>query len=273
VQRKKNGLWLLVSCMAIFLLGCNVQTDLSAPMRADSSLGPEKQVSKSKLPDGFVYLTKVDPTIQICVRYAGRDNFMGRPVVGYDKPVIILTQAAAEALKSVQEKVRADGYSLVIYDAYRPQKAVDDFILWSGAEQDQVMKRWFYPRVDKENLFDLGYIARKSGHSRGSTVDLTLIKCNKQIQPICFEERLAADGETVLPFLDDGTVDMGSSFDLFDEASHYKNNLINQQQKQRRSYLEEVMNECGFRSYSEEWWHFTLNNEPFPDTYFNFTIK
>jgi zinc D-Ala-D-Ala dipeptidase len=136
-----------------------------------------------------------------------------------------------------------------------------------------VMKKWFYPRVDKENLFALGYIGKKSGHSRGSTVDLTLMELDKQIQPVSFKEETMADGKTVLPFLGDGTIDMGSSFDLFDEASHYKNNVLSQSQKQHRSYLEKAMKEGGFKSYAEEWWHFTLNNEPFPNAYFNFDIE
>jgi zinc D-Ala-D-Ala dipeptidase len=256
---------MLVSCMALVLLGCNHQ---AAP-----AVDLQKEAGKKKLPDGFVYLAEVDPTIQICVRYAGEDNFVGSPVVGYCKPVLIMTQAAAEALKKVQAKVRKDGYSLLVYDAYRPQKAVAFFVDWSCDWQDQVMKKWFYPRVDKKKLFALGYIAEKSGHSRGSTVDLTLIELGKQVQPICFTERTMADGKTVLPFLDDGTVDMGSSFDLFDEVSHYQNNVVSQPQKQCRSYLEKRMKEGGFKSYAEEWWHFTLNNEPFPNTYFNFDIE
>jgi zinc D-Ala-D-Ala dipeptidase len=266
MKSKKRFCWMMVSCMALLLLGCGAQTDLAMEP-------PEKEAIQKKLPDGFVYLAEVDPTIQVSVRYAGKDNFMGRPVTGYGEPVIIMTQAAAEALKKVQEKVSKDGYSLVIYDAYRPQKAVNDFVAWGDDGQDQVMKKWFYPRVDKENLFALGYIGKKSGHSRGSTVDLTLMELDKQIQPVSFKEETMADGKTVLPFLGDGTIDMGSSFDLFDEASHYKNNVLSQSQKQHRSYLEKAMKEGGFKSYAEEWWHFTLNNEPFPNAYFNFDIE
>lgn len=133
-------------------------------------------------------------------------------------------------------------------------------------------KSWFYPRVDKAKVFDLGYVASKSGHSRGSTVDISLIKNDKKISKIVPEERKYSDGMKMY-YLNDGTEDFGSSFDLFDVASHYENNLITKEQQEKRFYLKNIMDSCGFNNYKEEWWHFTLRNEPFPETYFDFSVE
>ncbi len=232
---------------------------------------PEEAHSK-----GFVYLNEVDPTIIVSLRYATNENFVGKPVDGYKKPVAIMTKRAAEALKKVQDRVKKDGYSLVVYDAYRPQQAVDHFVRWSEDVNDQLKKTQYYPRVNKADVFDLGYVAKRSGHSRGSTVDLSLIKDSKSLHEIKERNRKLLDGYTV-KILDDGTIDMGSSFDLFDAASHYENNLIKDKFKKLRTYLKNVMEEFGFKGVTEEWWHFTLKNEPFPadkdDSYFNFVVE
>jgi zinc D-Ala-D-Ala dipeptidase len=221
--------------------------------------------------DNFVDLAEVDPTIVASVRYATDENFVGCHINGYGQPRIWMTLAAAQALKKVQAEVRKDGYCLVVYDAYRPQRAVDHFLKWSHNPQDQKKKEWYYPRVNKEDSFDLGYIAKKSGHSRGSTVDLTLISLGKSVQPIQPQLRRMNDG-TKLFFLDDGTVDMGSSFDLFDQVSRYESGLISPGHQENRRYLKQKMEEGGFKNYELEWWHFTLKNEPYPDTYFDFSI-
>jgi len=232
--------------------------------------------AKSK---GFVYLHDVDPTILVSLRYNTQENFLGTTVTGYKKPVVILTKQTAEALKKVQEDVKKDGYSLVIYDAYRPQQAVNHFMTWSKNVADQLKKARYYPRVDKAKVFELGYVAERSGHSRGSTVDLTLIKTGASLRPIeAIEEkkRTLLDGFTIT-LLDDGTVDMGSSFDLFDKASHYENDLISHEFKTLRTYLKNKMEKRGFKNYAEEWWHFTLKDEPYPATkdtsYFNFPVE
>lgn len=172
---------------------------------------------------GFVYLSEIDPTILISPRYYTSENFVGCRVDGYKKPVIIMTKQAAEALKQVQQEVVSEGYCLVVYDAYRPQKAVDHFIRWSREISDQAKKSHYYPRVDKAKVFELGYVAERSGHSRGSTVDLSLIKIEDVLHPIQVKNRTLRDG-FIIDFLDDGTVDMGSSFDLFDTASHHEKN-------------------------------------------------
>ncbi len=225
---------------------------------------------------GFVYLHEVDPTIITSLRYYSSENFVGAPVDGYHKNVVIMTKQAAEALKRVQDAVRKDGYSLVVYDAYRPQQAVNHFMRWSEEIQDQAKKSEYYPRINKADVFDLGYVARRSGHSRGSTVDLTIIKLDQKLHAITKKKRQLLDGYTI-ELLDDGTVDMGSSFDLFDLVSHGNNDLISADYKALRDYLKNVMVAHGFKPIPDEWWHFTLKNEPFPahlDTsYFNFPVE
>lgn len=226
---------------------------------------------------GFVYLDEIDPTIQVSLRYYSDENFLGRRVNAYNKNVLMITRQAAQALKRVQEDLKKDGYELVIYDAYRPQDAVDNFIDWSMAINDQIKKAQYYPRVDKARVFELGYVAKKSGHTRGSTVDLTIIKKGKKVHDVVEQKRTLLDGFTII-YLDDGTVDMGSSFDLFDVASHYENSVIPEEYKKMRTYLHDIMIKHGFNPYSEEWWHFTLANEPHPAShgdgiYFNFPVE
>ena len=225
---------------------------------------------------GFVYLHEVDPTILVSLRYNSNENFVGKPVTGYKRSVVMLTKQAAEALKKVQTALKKDGYSLVVYDAYRPQQAVDHFMCWSVHVEDQLKKLQYYPRVNKADVFKLGYVAERSGHSRGSTIDLTIIKLGKKLHEVKESDRTLLDGYTI-KFLDDGTVDMGSSFDLFDVASHFENNVIAENYKTLRTYLKQVMEKHGFKNYPEEWWHFTLKNEPFPAnsaaSYFNFPVE
>lgn len=238
--------------------------------------GLSSALSKEARDKGFVYLHEVDPTIIASVRYYTNENFLGRRIKGYKKAVVIMTQQAAQALKRVQTAVKKDGYSLVVYDAYRPQEAVNNFMVWADDIADQVKKSEYYPRINKADVFELQYVSKRSGHSRGSTVDLTLIKLDSQPHAIQKKSRQLLDGFTVL-FLDDGTVDMGSSFDLFDVASHFENNLVEQKFKTRRTYLKSIMEQHGFKNMPEEWWHFTLKNEPYPaqldDSYFNFPIE
>lgn len=226
-------------------------------------------------PKEFVYLHEIDPTICVSLRYATCENFTGQPVPGYKNPVALLTKQAAEALKKVQADIKKDGYSLVVYDAYRPQEAVDAFVQWSKTT-DQSKKAYYYPRVDKANIIKLGYVAARSGHSRGSTVDVTLIKTNQKIHEVRSQKRRLLDGSTIL-FLDDGSVDMGSSFDLFDEASHGNSTLVDKKYQQVRQYLKTALEKHGFKGYAKEWWHFTLANEPFAAdksaSYFNFVLE
>ncbi len=204
----------------------------------------------SVLPEDFVYVKQVIPDILEEIRYAGKHNFMGRPVNAYHEPKAILSKPAATALKKVQEELLQEGYCLKIFDAYRPQSAVDNFVSWAKIETDTLAKQEFYPEVRKKNLFSKGYIATRSGHSRGSTVDLTIVDAGT-------EEEL----------------DMGSPFDFFGSISHHNSQKVSRKQKANRQLLKNVMSRHGFRSYSEEWWHYTLRDEPYPETYFDFPVE
>lgn len=227
------------------------------------------------LPENFVYVQDVDPTIIENMRYATEYNFVGARIDGYLAPKAILTQEAAITLSKVQQELLRNGYSLVIYDAYRPQEAVDHFIRWSDDIGDNKTKKAYYPRLDKKDIFAQGYVAAQSSHTRGSTVDVTIISIKAALrvaENMLVEERVLKDGLEVL-FLDDGTVDMGTSFDLFDVASHPGSVIVDQTYLDNRHYLQSKMVKYGFAVHDHEWWHFTLKNEPFPDTYFNFAIS
>ena len=201
------------------------------------------------LPEGFVYIADVIPGIREDIRYAGCHNFMGRPVDGYAAAKSVCTRECAQALAKAANAFAADGYTVLIYDAYRPQRAVDHFVRWSLNLEDTIAKAEFYPTLDKADLFEKGYIARRSGHSRGSTVDLTLMD----------------SGGTLL--------DVGGEFDWFLPVSGHAYADLTPAQKENRLYLRRVMEEAGFLPYSEEWWHYRLKDEPYPDTYFDFVIE
>ena len=203
----------------------------------------------AQVPKGFASLTSSIEYIVIEAKYKTQDNFTGRPVKGYDQLELMLTIEAIEALKAAQREFVQDGYAIKVFDAYRPQKAVDDFVQWAAMENDTLNKRAFYPNLKKSQLFPLGYIAARSGHSRGSTLDLTLVYLK---------------GERALE-----EVDMGGSYDYFGEASHVFYEDITAKQKAARMYLRRVMLKHGFQPYEKEWWHFTLKNEPYPTTYFD----
>lgn len=227
-------------------------------------------MSMISLPQGFVYIPDIDPTISIDIRYAGSNNFVGSPITGYAHIKDgVLTRVAAEALQKAQKTAQTYNYNLVVYEAYRPVKASQALVAWCKDPHDQKMRDWFYPRVDKATIVEKGYLALKSTHSRGSTVDVTLIDRDKILHDIQPRQKTLCDG-TEIWFLDDGTVDMGSSFDLFDEVSHTLSDLISDEAKKNRALLKDIMESQGFQNYSKEWWHFTLINDPFPETYWDF---
>jgi D-alanyl-D-alanine dipeptidase len=201
------------------------------------------------LPKGFISLQEYIPTIQLEMRYHTLHNFMGTKVDGYLSPRAILTKASAKALAKVQQDLNAFGLGLKIFDAYRPQKAVDHFVRWGLDLEDRANKEKYYPTVEKRNLFLQGYIAKKSGHSRGSTVDLTIIDLESKRE-----------------------LDMGSTFDFFGKQSWVKYTKITAKQRANRMLLHQMMLLYGFKSYAQEWWHFTLRDEPYPDSYFDFDI-
>jgi len=202
------------------------------------------------LPKNFVYLTDVDASIASELRYISNNNFIGKPIDGYINNTVIVSKPTALSLKKVQERLVQFNLSLKVFDAYRPQQAVDHFVRWAKVLNDTLMKQQYYPEVPKNKLFKLGYIAAKSGHTRGSTVDLTIIDLTSKKE-----------------------LDMGSPYDYFGRASHPMQNNLTSIQRANRLLLRNLMLSNGFIPYENEWWHFTLKNEPFPKTYFNFPIK
>lgn len=209
--------------------------------------------SVNKLPKGFVYVEEVIPDILLDLRYFTTNNFVGEPITGYKKHHCILSTEAASALKEVQKELRKYGLGLKVFDAYRPQQAVDHFARWAADLKDVKNKPVYYPNVDKNQLFEKGYIAAKSGHSRGSTIDLTIVSL-KQVEN---KEELF----------------MGTRFDFFGPESWPDYKEISFTSRAHRLLLHLVMEKHGFKHLPEEWWHFTLKNEPYPDTYFNFPIE
>jgi zinc D-Ala-D-Ala dipeptidase len=222
-------------------------------------------------PTGFVALKDVDPTILSDMRYYTAHNFVGRRIDGYEAPLCIVTRPTALALRKVQREMLARGYTLKVYDCYRPQRAVNHFVRWARDLADQRMKPEFYPRVDKTRLFEDGYIAEKSGHSRGSTIDLTIVRLPVRYQrPYVPGERLV---DCAAPNrFPDNTVDMATGYDCFDTLSHTDDPRVTGKARENRQLLKKAMADNGFRNLPEEWWHFTLNGEPFPDTYFDFPV-
>ena len=210
----------------------------------------------------FVNVTDVVPDVILEIRYFGTYNFVGTRIDGYLQPTALLTREAADSLKAVSDDLVKQGYRLKIYDAYRPQTAVDHFVRWGKDLSDTAMKRYFYPREMKDSLFIKDYIAEHSGHSRGSTLDLTL-----------FDMRTEKE------------VDMGGTFDWFGSESHpdcggnpetmeyRQNDTLTAQQFANRMLLRRVMMAHGFKPYESEWWHFTLKDEPYPDTYFDIPVR
>ncbi len=235
---------------------------------------PAAARDKDGAPPGFVVLHDVDPTIRYDIRYFGRHNFVGERIDGYQQPQCILTRQAATALRAAQRTLLRQGYTLKVYDCYRPQRAVDHFVRWARDLDDERMKAEFYPNVDKSRLFADGYIAEKSGHSRGSTLDVTLVKLPAEHQrPYRPGEPLVACFAPVGERFPDNSVDMGTGYDCFDPLSHTDNPAITGSARHHRDLLRATLADAGFRNLPEDWWHFTLNDEPFPDTYFDFPVN
>jgi len=196
----------------------------------------------------LVRLADVDSTVVQDMRYYGSDNFMGRPIRGYEAPVCMLTPEAAAALSRAQAEALRRGLSLLVYDCYRPQRAVDHFVQWGVVLRDTTNKRLYYPDVPKSELFERGYISARSGHSRGSTLDLTITR-------------------------EGAPLGMGTPFDFFDERSHTLNPAVTGEAHENRLLLKSIMEGAGFINYPNEWWHYTLSGEPYPDTYFDVPVE
>ena len=238
-KQQKLLLRLILSAIVVVLLllnaGCAGQTD---------------NQSENALPDGFVYLTDAVPDVILEIRYYSTYNFVGARVDDYLVPVAVISEQAAAALKLINDDLRAQGYAIKVFDAYRPQGAVNHFVRWAADADDVSTKAYFYPDIEKSRIIPDGYIAERSGHSRGSTIDLTLVD-----------------------MMSGKEVDMGTPFDFFGLASHHGTNLITEEQSANRLILKNAMEKAGFNPYDEEWWHYTLRDEPYPDTYFDFPVK
>ena len=255
----------LVICGACVFTCCNDEDD-------NPAVSPEMDSSQ------FVTLTDAVPDAILEIRYFGTYNFVGTRIDGYLEPTALLTKQAADSLRKVSDDLREQGYRLKIYDAYRPQMGVDHFVRWSHEAADTLMKRYFYPMLDKPTLFEQEYIYEKSGHTRGSTVDLTLFDMQT-------EKELDMGGtfdwfgvESHPDFCGKEGKEQVAGFVMYDyDASNYLDGAIlpalTEQQQQNRMLLRRAMLAHGFKPLDSEWWHFTLKDEPFPDTYFTFPVK
>ncbi len=212
-----------------------------------SSLPTSAQTTR---PPTFVDASTLVPNLVIDMRYLGSDNFVGKPIDGYEKPVCYLTREAATALADVARDLAPQGLAVKAFDCYRPVRAVAHFARWARDLRDEARKADYYPQVEKRNLFRDGYIAARSGHSRGSTLDMTLVR---------------RDGGKEL--------DMGTPFDFFSSRSAPSDKTVSAEAQSNRRLLADAMRRRGFMPYSKEWWHFTLRNEPFPNTFFDFPVR
>ncbi|MCX5088816.1 M15 family metallopeptidase [Streptomyces sp. NBC_00365] len=249
-------------------------TTLAALLAVTAASATARATPEPKAPEDFVALRSVDPTIIQEMRYFTPHNFVGERVDGYQQPICILTRPAAEALHKAQVTLLHQGYTLKVYDCYRPQRAVDHFVRWAEDLDDQAMKPEFYPQVDKTRLFEDGYIAEKSGHSRGSTMDLTIVRLPAR------PTRPYVPGEPLVPCygpkaerFPDNSVDMGTGFDCFDTLAHTLDPRVQGVQRANRLLLKSTLEDLGFVNLAEEWWHYTYKPEPHPDTYFDFPVS
>ncbi|MEL7488520.1 MAG: M15 family metallopeptidase [Pseudomonadota bacterium] len=253
----------LVAFLCLLGAGC---------ITASAPPAPDPSQQGAALPDGFVYLSDIDDTIVQDMRYFGADNFVGRRIKGYRAPRCILSKKAAKALSAAQRVFLAEGRTLIVFDCYRPQQAVDDFAAWAKTDE-QAQKRAFYPDVPKDALFEQGYIAARSGHSRGGAVDLAFVELAQSA------ERTAAAPDDVdcrapgahlqyTPY-----DDFGAGYDCFDPQSHTDDARIVGEARRNRQRLKDVLEAHGFVNYPLEWWHYSLADEAFPDTYFSFPVE
>ena len=257
---KKHFLWMMLAAM--IFAACQEATSKVSNVEEQAVETVEIQTEESNDTSAFVNVTDVVPDVILEIRYFGTYNFVGTRIDGYEQPTALLTRQAADSLKAVSDDVKELGYRLKIYDAYRPQRAVDHFVRWAADMDATEMKEYFYPDLSKKVLFPQQYICEKSGHTRGSTVDLTLFDMQTEKE-----------------------VDMGGTFDWFGIESHpdYGGNpetgefkpgkKISAEQFTNRMILRQAMLRHGFKPMSTEWWHFTLKDEPYPNTYFNFPVR
>jgi zinc D-Ala-D-Ala dipeptidase len=256
-----------------YLVGLVAIATMVALAGPDDAEMPMPAPTKTR-PADIVDLKAVAPSVIICLRYVGRHNFIGRTAPGYTANKCLLTRPAAQALALVQQKLSELGLSLMVYDCYRPQTAVDYFVKWAADSSDTVMKREFYPRVKKDELLKEGYVASPSTHSRGSTVDLTLVALPRtEVDDYIPGRPLVPCDEPASRRFHDGSLDMGTGFDCFDPRAQLNASGLTGRQRANRMLLTTLMNQAGFAGYRYEWWHFTLRHEPHPNTYFDFPVQ
>ncbi|MGW2627065.1 M15 family metallopeptidase [Micromonospora taraxaci] len=263
----------VVLAFVALLGGCSRPEPRPAPASSAASQPPPVHPTPSSSPverlPGFVVLTDLDPRIHTDIRYATPHNFVGRPITGYREPLCLLTRQAAEALRRVQDAALAGGHSLKVYDCYRPQPAVDDFVAWAKRPDEQQTKAEFYPDVAKNRLFADGYIGAPTAHSRGSTMDLTLVDEPPASQPpYRVGQPLVACTAPRGQRFADNSIDMGTGFDCFDSRAHTADARITGAPRDNRRLLQRLMTDAGFVNYDREWWHYSLRDEPYPDTFF-----
>lgn len=222
--------------------------EISLPAPAPAQIMPVEIEAAYRLPEGFIYLDMALPGVYWDAKYASADNFTGAPVDGYEANRIALSNKLAGALETARDMAAQEGLYLLVWDSARPQRAVDGFIAWSQAPEDAKTQKIHYPNLKKSQLFSQGYIARRSAHSRGAAVDLTL-----------------TDAYGI-------PLDMGGGFDLMDARSHHGAKGLTESQSANRKALRTLMEACGFKAYKSEWWHYSLRDEPFPGQYFDFAI-
>ncbi|WP_327031438.1 M15 family metallopeptidase [Micromonospora ureilytica] len=264
----------LVLALAVLLGGCSRPAPRPAPAApqptsASPTPAPTPSTSAAAPLPGFVVLTDLDPRIHADIRYATPHNFVGRPITGYREPLCLLSRQAAEALRRVQDAALAGGHSLKVYDCYRPQPAVDDFVAWSKRPGEQQTKAEFYPDLAKNRLFADGYIGAPTAHSRGSTLDLTVVDEPAASQPpYRVGQPLVACTAPRGQRFADNSIDMGTGFDCFDSRAHTADPRITGPARDNRRLLQRLMTDAGFVNYDREWWHYSLRDEPYPDTFF-----
>ena len=237
------------------------------------------QRSLANPPYGFADLSVVNPNIKIEMRYFSEWNFMGRIISGYQTGKCILTNEAAKALSEVQNRLQTSGYSLLVFDCYRPKRSVAEFLKWVKDPKDQKMQKIFYPDEPKEKLVEQGYIAELSSHSRGSAVDLTIVqnsKIPKEVESspsrLKFQEA-PMDCRMQKNIGSTGQLNMGTTFDCFSKTANYADSNVSKAAKKNRLVLKDAMEKSGFMNYSKEWWHFTLKDEPYKGKYYDFIVQ
>ncbi|HTP51449.1 MAG TPA: M15 family metallopeptidase [Anaeromyxobacteraceae bacterium] len=252
------------ACALAVLLGCP-----QAPRPAGAGKG-----TVSERPGDFVSLAEIDPSVVLELRYFGSHNFLGKRVPGYRAEKCLLTRPTAEALRKAQADLKPFGLSLKVYDCYRPQRAVDAFIAWAKDPGETRMQGEFFPRVPKDRIFAEGYLVARSGHSRGSTVDLTVIALPAAPQESYREGDALRDcGLPAGERFRDNSLDFGTGYDCFDPLANVENPRIGVDQRTKRIMLRALLEKHGFKPYPPEWWHFTLRDEPYPETWFDFEIE